>query len=428
VIQKNLTNSQKLIDSNTVSLLIIYASFYYPIGAFIILQLGIPSTPVNIFFRSIVAITSLFLITIMLIKKSHIVLNKIIWLLIMWWIFYSLRIIIDLSRGVKFADYGNEFVYGITFGNILLPIIAVILNKETFNYNFFYKWSFNFILIGSTLILISLLILSKGDFTQLVNSRLELVNEAGNSNDNIVLNAILIGFYGEILFILSFNNLLSPTGRFSKILNYISLSIGLILLFFGSSRGPFISTVLISFLLYLSNFYYKKYKIIYLLKNILYLLILIFTLKLTFLKNVSTEDFAMLRRITQFIEDRKSNENDDRLNSINSAWQDFKDSPVFGKQFVGTLDGYYPHNVFVEIFMATGLIGACLFFPILFYSIFKAFKFLFSRNKFKIQIAILFFPCLFSLLTSGSLFQGVEFWLMTTLVIITNNKNLKLHE
>ena len=157
MIQNNLTNSQKLIDSNTVSLLIIYASFYYPIGAFIILQLGIPSTPVNIFFRSIVAITSFFLISIMLIKKSHIVLNKIIWLLIMWWIFYSLRIIIDLSRGVKFADYGNEFVYGITFGNILLPIIAVILNKETFNYNFFYKWSFNFILIGSTLILISLL-------------------------------------------------------------------------------------------------------------------------------------------------------------------------------------------------------------------------------------------------------------------------------
>jgi hypothetical protein len=419
-------------ESNTFSnvnlgklctLMVVYASFYYPLGAFIIIQLGVPSTPVNVGFRAVAAITATLLILFFLLNQhKHLRLNKSLWLLLAWWIYYGARILFDLARGVKFSTYGNEFIYGITYGNIFLPIIAVVLWREYIDLVFFKKWSFIFIFASCVLILIVVLKQAESLNMDIFLQRLDLVNNKGKARQSSVLNPIALGFYGELLLLLSFFRILFSKYDSKTILYLIGIIIGFLLLLFGASRGPFLSCGLVIVILVLNKFSFSRSKVVLLLKYVLYILSASIILSYTLLRNVSIKDFTMFNRIIKFAEDRQARKVDTRDIHIAHAWQDFLDSPLFGKQFVGTLDNFYPHNIIVEVFMASGLIGAFMFFPLMFYTLFVIYKYLRSGQELYMIVAIIFLPCYFFLFTSGSLFQSVEYWLLSCLVIVVYQK------
>jgi hypothetical protein len=406
------------------TIIMVFGAFYYPIGVLIIVKTGISSTPVNIGFRSITALCSTFLIFIYLINKNKILrLSKSLWIMLAWWLFYGSRIIFDLSRGIKFGDYGNEFVYGITFGNITIPIISAILWRDYLDFTLFKKVSYVFIVIACFSILLVII-----DQVQNLNSdiflqRLELYNNKGRAKEQSVLNPIAIGFYGELLIILTFLKVIYIKRRLLLLIDVLLIILGILLLMFGASRGPFFTTVAIIMIILFTRFSNSKSKVVLLSKYVLIVITLSIVLSKTLLKNFTLKDFSLFNRVLQFIKDRSNNKSDTRLIHIESAWQDFYDSPIFGKQFVGTLDGFYPHNIIVEVFMATGIIGAILFFPLLFIILRKTFSAIFSKNFLFMFLGFIFLPNLFNLLTSGCLFQGVEFWLMGTLVLLIKPQN-----
>ena len=66
---------------------------------------------------------------------------------------------------------------------------------------------------------------------------------------------------------------------------------------------------------------------------------------------------------------------DIRLKHYSTAWQLFKNQPLFGIGTAGFPEGY-PHNIFLEIAAENGLLGLIIFFSFLFAICQKGYQFL----------------------------------------------------
>lgn len=98
-----------------------------------------------------------------------------------------------------------------------------------------------------------------------------------------------------------------------------------------------------------------------------------------------------------------------RLTSYKNAIEQFSDNPIFGDLLIERTTMYYPHNIFVEILMALGLLGALPFFlyiAAVFYFSVKLMK----KNGFGCLVSLLWLQQLYGLQFSGSVFYNYQFW------------------
>jgi O-antigen ligase len=137
---------------------------------------------------------------------------------------------------------------------------------------------------------------------------------------------------------------------------------------------------------------------------------------------VADVDFEFITRIAFSLEG--GIEGEDRDLSIVAAWQDFLRNPIIGSSFVGTLDGYYPHNIVVEALMATGIVGGVWFVAYLLIVLFKCFGLLYKKISF--PFAIIMLVMVASSLLSGALFMGVDIWPWSVFIVSLYSKNLEV--
>lgn len=404
--------------------LILLSCFYYPIGASVISFTKVPSTIVNIFIRSSFTLVSLILIFLWLISDKKENEKKIkfdLFAIFSFWIVYSIRIIYDTNNGINMLGYDNFYVYGFAFGSILIPMISISCWGKNIDLTKIPIIVFWLLLVSNVCIFLTIIHQSESIDSNIFLQRIQVDGISGSEES--LLNSITLSFYGELLALSSIFHL-TIYKQLNKFLLIISLFLGILLLIIGASRGPFLIFIVVSVLLLIYHFQLRKFNFVFIFKIFLGFFCSILTIFIVIRDKLILDDFYIFQRLFTFYEERQNGEENIRDILLKKAFNDFLDSPLIGKQFVSSYDNFYPHNIFVEVLMALGVVGAVLF-GIFLTSIFiKLSVLFFSKNKHAFFIVVIYVPVLLGNLFSSSLIFSVDFWLLSMLIIKLDRKQL----
>ena len=410
-----------------VNWLIALSCFSYPITANIISIANVPSTPINITIKAIFAITSVILI-IPYMVKYEVVFKKHLLPSFFFLVLYSVRIVYDNSfTDVRFVDHPPFYVYSFYFGTIFFPCLAIILNARKIDVKQLFKIFFYLLLISNVETTLNLIVFGGLSAESIEGGRAEVINDIAGEVTSVI-NPILVAFYGGILSIVTLLYLLILDEKKSyvfKILLVIGFALGLVNLVLGASRGPLLSFVALLFLMFFINFLIAKKNFRYALNIIFVILGLIAATIKYIIPLIDSGKLNAFTRLFDFFEQKQSGEVEYRDLAYASAWQDFLDSPIIGKQFVGTFDTFYPHNIILEVFMATGIIGAFFFIGMFFSIIYKSLFVIRTVDRNMIGILVLLLYKLMTCLTSSCLFEDNVFWVMICIFLSIDKIPLK---
>jgi O-antigen ligase len=114
--------------------------------------------------------------------------------------------------------------------------------------------------------------------------------------------------------------------------------------------------------------------------------------------------------------DTTNNSVNGRHNMIRDAWREYMDHPWLGSSIVERNALIYPHNAFVEAFMATGTFGGSAFVLLILAAIYRAIRFI-SRDPAMAWIPMCFFQQLIGAMFSGGLYGNVTLWAMMAVML-----------
>ena len=410
--------------------LLLLTCFSYPITAVPIASLGLPSTPVNMTLKGIFCGISLFILLICMFRRNE-PLNKVHYVLFLFWLIYSIRLIYDISfAGVKLAaGSGNSElvkntafqVYSFFFLSALIPSLAIIFTARYIKFESLVKHLIFFLVIANVEVAVflyqNITMLGKDLFAERAN----IMNEE-DANKGVVLNTISIGYYGQQLAVnaLAWLVIIRKNSLFQKVLLLFVLGLGFFNVMVAASRSPIISLVLLAVVMLIYNFikYAKSAK--YLFNSITSVAVLIWVYFSVIQPYTEGKDFALLNRLVEFQTDRASGGKEYRDFAYASAWNDFVENPVIGKQFLGTFDNFYPHNFLLETLMATGLIGGILMLIIIISLILRALSSFGSGRTYQFLALVFVFPKVALAMTSGCLFTDPDFWILLSFFLSLN--------
>ncbi len=409
-------------------LLSLFLIFGFPITTAIPILLQIPSTPVNIAFRFLYLLASFYLILGSTISKNPrtraISLGG--WFLIGFWLVYSIRLIHDVSfQGIVFK--GSAFyTYSFAFGSCLIPMIAVLLTGKNIKHSYILP-GITTILLISNLAIIFLVIFFAGTLSpEILMARVALSTNLEEGASELAINPITISLFGQLLALLSLSKLLisAKKGAFHTFMNIVLFMLGLANLILGASRGPMLSFMVLVFPIVFYHLHEAKKTKLYITKVLLFLLILMSSIYYFVVPLITSNKLAAIGRIQEMIETGGTTKLDTRPLAWAGAWQQFLDRPIVGDCFLGRFDNFYPHNIYLEVLMSTGVLGGIFFFSfcVLF---FGRYIMLYFKFDFPYFVVVLFTTSYFlSGLTSASLFSNPKLWMLLglTFSIIIKSK------
>lgn len=411
------------------NILIPMLMFGVPIQAIIPVFLNIPSNPINFGFRLSYAIISFVLILIAVVYRPssyrNIPLAPTILLLLFF--LYSIRLIYDVSiRQIKFDGGDDIMIYGYGFGNCFLPSISIILNRERLSIVSIVKGIYIFIILANVIVL-SMILFQNDGFS--ANLFLQRVSVRGIESNLLLINTILIGFYGAALVISTYYILSFGINLSKKWIFYLLLILGVSNLVLGASRGPFFFTVLLFVIITALRIILNQATLLLFLLRLFVGITIIISLSVVIFSKlndgVSFDDLTLVTRVLNFKEARENSEKEERDYEWESAIRQFKENPVIGDQFVTKYDGfeYYPHNLYLEILMSLGLVGGLLFTWLIFYQVSNFLKMLKSKDKISLFLGVFLILFLIHSCFSGCVFISVDFWaIFTTSLVVFNTK------
>lgn len=382
--------------------------FGFPFSLLVPIGLNVSTTPYSILYRSF----CVFLMVILLLAprkrekeenraKNAFVLLMIFWAILLLRIYYDFEFTNVLKQPNVLLNSTQVYLFAIFLS--LFPIIVIYKNKHFINFQYIEKYLNVGIALYALSILLGIFLNFNTNFLNIIFERTELFY--GSDFGPHPLNPISISRAGSIIFLISVNRLL--INKEKVLVMILFLITGLFLLLLGSSRGPFISTSIIVLILL-----YTKSS----LKKILGLLLILFLIYLIFISFVNLEELGIFKRF-----ESPNYGNDPTRGEIwEAALNYFLKSPLIGYSIVDKF-GIYPHNIFLEVLMSIGLVGAIPFFITISESLIKSLKILSkSQNN---SFALLFLCQFFFSLSSGSLYYNPEFWVLISLVLFSNKKS-----
>jgi len=377
----------------------------YPLIVSTGLILNLNNHNLSIFFRSLILFISIICLMSQLLRvKKFILLNGIFLFLLF---IYGVRLIFETSFHPNELGHSVSFYWIWYLGVLLFPLLVIIFCFEKRS-----DLEIIFLLIKYSLAICNIIFLLNYTY---INFRAKLDN----------LNPISLGYVGACLALLVIWEL-----NFKKKLNFKLIIINLLLIFLGiyimivsGSKGIFFSFILAIFVLF---FFSKKISV----NNLIRFSVLLFFFTLTvflifkadvFNKFYSSNLFGIILRIKNLSNDLSTLQ---RIDFYNQALQSIISNPVFGSQIEIRSYKFYPHNLFLEYTMATGLFFGL---TLLLFCIFLIFKglILFKNNSKHGWIFLLFIQNFAQSMFSGCVYLSVEFWvtLILSVIVISENVN-----
>ncbi len=312
-------------------------------------------------------------------------------LVAIFWVIYSFRFFNDVHGKLVFGD--EQYYFSFLFLICWIPSFSFLMIDLKRPKEYLYIAQCTLITFG--LFMLARLSYLKTSVFYTVLGRLS--SEA--------LNPISLGTFSGSLIILSTYILLQGKeifgGFVTRIICFASILLGLYFLVSAASRGPIISTVICVLIIFAS---YAS-KIIYV------------GLPATIAGGMVMVDFILpllqvgkgsnLDRLTS-IGDKSAVERSDFLQ------MSFK---LVSENWHNTFFGYgvelpkfgYPHNIIVESFLSTGVIGGCLFTLICLVVLIRSLDLSLSRDPWG-WVGVLYVQAFIMSLTSGAIYAASAFW------------------
>lgn len=397
----------KLLYINVENFVLFIVSFFlyagYYAGLELIISLGLKdySRIYSIPLRFIIAMA----ITYFLLKKIQKKYNKkmifFLSLFILFFCHYSLMIFLNIHEQLYMLGSFEYIFYLITWSVL---IFFYFLNFDLNKFDILLR---NFIYSGFLMGVTSFVLYK--DFFLSGGGRISQMIYEDNTN---FVSPLVLSYASVFNFILFFSYIKDYKNKSISlnILVFLMVMLSIPMFILGASRGAFIACILG----FIYIWFFSELK-----SKILSMIIVPIFICVIYLITIKTGNNAFDRffNIKNDVESNSSSAS--RLELWYRAWEYFKDSPLYGGYL--EVDGNYPHNIFFEIAMNTGLIGLLLFFvPFTYFCIYI----LIIKN---IKGGY-FIPLLFILGFSMHLFSGALYFapiLFTALGLVGNKINNK---
>jgi hypothetical protein len=400
-----------------VAWLLVLLAFAYPYPACLSILLKVSSTPINIAARAVYVALSLYIIIVSSFKKDLKIPIAGLSLLFFWFI-YTIRIIIDLEIFHIETFHTKLDIYSFGLGNIFLPVIAILLAFKYSNLSDFFTKTL-YLLIGANFLIINIFIdQHNGLDASAFLERAYLVSPITGGN---VVNPISFSLYGGYGVIIGLLGLLIYSNKLSKIkliACILSIIIGLPNLILGASRGPTIIVALAITLIFAVHLSRTTFTFRYNIRLVFCLFLTAFIYSHFIAPKINAEDFAIVGRLDTLAQGKQAN---DREYLYQEAFDMFLASPALGNQIVLETTKSYPHNLFLEILMSLGLLGALLYF-IITVNMIKCYVFFKKYDDYYPTIMATLFVAMGLSFTSGCLYQNIEFWNLLAALLASASK------
>lgn len=406
-VAKRRTRRSVLTLSNVQAILIMLALAGYPLVATISTALSLNGSVPAITLRAAILTISIALIlpAISRIKRRHL---KYLVVFVTFWVAYLMRMVADTtSDSDQLSKAASEYwIWAV--GVCLIPALALmgVSLPSTIPRAFKSTWLSLGISVGLAIFFGSTLAM-QADGTQNETGRLAL-----NS-----LNPISAGHLGASLVILSGWYWWTEKEPISslKAASLLGMLAGLYLLISSASRGPLIAFLSVIVIVMLTMRIRRFIKITAF-ASLITAPILPIVLRL-----VELDTLVLVARIAASTggEDMSVAS---RQDSFAGAWNQFISNPLLGDFLDERSTGFYPHNLVLEAFMSTGLIGGLAFLSISIIATWKAFRLVKLRSPFA-WTGLIYIQYLTGAQLSGSLYASSIFWAFTVLMIFTNQSS-----
>lgn len=377
------------------------------------------TTIYSILMRGLIATTSIFLI--FKAKKNNFSPLKSLLIkgfLFFWFIYFS-RILFETFFNKDLLSQPPYYYWLWGAGTSFLPFFAISItlqNEQTIDkirqllYHCYFAASIFSILGGST---------------SAINQTTNIFEETGRLRLDSI-DPISLGNLGATLSILSIWSILHIKNlHFIKKYLYftLGLSAGLYLLLSSNSRGPLVSFGVC--LLFISIFSNGRIKIFST------LLLITATIGLPYITLFLEKNYNIMtysRLFNQIQSEDASTQA--RIQMHQNAIEGISSNPLFGYGLEEYIGKFHPHNIFLESFIATGLLGGTFFIFISIYLLYISIK-IYRNNRTLGWASLLFIQYLVGAQFSGSLVNSSYFWISSGLIISINHiskfKNMKFN-
>lgn len=377
----------------------------FPLIAGLATYVGTGSTLFSLTMRSAILGLSVLLIVMAMLGDRIKFVRGVFWLpLLVFWFAYLLRIYLDTSSGM--GDLSREpsdyWIWAV--GACLVPMLGLLTYPRKDYFASSYKLTF------SMLALAALLAAFLG--TGWVSPEYGRGYDTGRLRLE-ALNPISVGHLGLSLLLLSIWPFISA-GKISlgykQLLNIAAGLLGLYLLIAAASRGPLAALILVLFFYFIAQNLKRNWKV---LAAIATLLVLVNQVGGYLEEAGSYRPFSRTEAALAGEDLAVSS----REISYKGAVNQFLESPIFGDSLEVKETGGYPHNVVLESFMATGLIGGASFLFLVFYNAYISFKIL-KRKSSHGWISLISLQYLIAAQFSGALYGSTMMWSFLAINIV----------
>ncbi|WP_457653752.1 O-antigen ligase family protein [Rhodocaloribacter sp.] len=368
----------------------------YGLFSFIPDFFSIPGRNVTISYRAIILVLSLWVIKKNLVEGRYHV--SLVYLLpvAIFWSLYIVRMIVETSFDYNpylSLPWYEYYLYAI--GTCLIPMVAFmgVQDDELSDY----------ILKGLLAVLLIISII--GLYNNLVNIRVGSTTYQRGAS--AVLGGIWFGHIGSSLCLLSLYNIItSKPGQIWKIgIGVFMIAIGIIVIGVSLTRAAFF--VLLVGLLFMIGIEFLKGST----KTVFRLTGLTLMGSLVVISYVDSFFQRFVMRIEQLPQQRIG-----RLEKFQGAWVEFSNHPIFGSGLELSSIHQYPHNIFLEAFMATGALGGTVFILMFLMAFYSSIKLAIYRPAWA-WVSLLFVQYTIAAMSSGAIYTNYLTWILLGAVI-----------
>lgn len=380
----------------------------YPLVSVLPELTGLPTRDFSVPYRAVFLVLCLVSTVISLYERALHFRGKFWAFFAVFWVMYVVRLLNDtvLSVNPLGFDVGDYWLF--TVGVTVIPAVAFarVTNVPTLERSA--RWSA--VLLFASVGLNMWVGWDKlGDATSYIRFGTESINP------------IAVGTIASRLFLICMFIVLSPllfvdrrkSHRMPIVLSIAAMPLGAVALLFSGSRGPVVATLAGAAILLWLLFRWSENRVV--LPVALALLVLsIVAVALPFVVNLGG---GVLERFysTSHLEDMSDV---DRFNLWRNGWEQFLENPLFGSGVEELEYHFYPHNLVLEGYMATGIVGGTIFTGLAAYSLYVALKLIRSRTR-AIWLSLLYVNAWFIALFSGSIWGAASLIHLMIAVVVT---------
>lgn len=376
----------------------------YPLVSVLPGFLGVENRIISVPFRAFVLLLSISLILFGSISRKRGYVGFFWVPLLVFWSFYFIRILVDTVLSPILLRVNISEYYLFSVGVCFIPMVALMVSYD----NDTQKISFNMVVIIAAMASFLVLCSSyrdyiSGNFVSLERGRMSIET----------LNPISVGHLGVSLIILCVFFFVSKrtTSLVNSLLFALMLMLGTLVALAGASRGPILALFIV-LLCYLFYSFKKKVSL-----KLFFFTPLFFFLVYIFADIIQDKiGFHSIVRFQNIFSNSNVDVSSGRFEIYKDAWNQFIQSPVFGSALEELNTGFYPHNVILESFMATGIMGGVAFCTLLVLSLRSAVILMRLRPSCG-WVSLLYFQYVVAAQFSGSLYGSGVMWSLLGAVI-----------